>query len=135
MQLFDDIRLACLLCLTHTQAIADVAAAIKAGFYSVGLAAGVETMSSNPMAWDGGINPRIAEVPKAQVGTDVTPKGGVLPHTRPFTGMQTAQICDALCSNAWCILVLMLSLSITCVCVCMCVCVCAGLSAPHGCDQ
>ena len=49
------------------QAIADVAAAIKAGYYSVGLAAGVETMSLNPMAWEGGMNPKIADVPKAQV--------------------------------------------------------------------
>ncbi len=49
------------------QAIADVAAAIKAGFYTVGLAGGVETMSANPMAWEGGINPRIEQFPKAQV--------------------------------------------------------------------
>lgn len=27
---------------------------------------GVETMSSNPMAWEGGINPRVGEFPKAQ---------------------------------------------------------------------
>ncbi|PNH11416.1 3-ketoacyl-CoA thiolase 2, peroxisomal [Tetrabaena socialis] len=47
-------------------AIADVAAAIRAGFYSVGLAGGVETMSSNPMAWEGGVNPRVAEFPGAQ---------------------------------------------------------------------
>lgn len=43
-----------------------MAAAIKAGFYTVGLAGGVETMSSNPMAWEGGINPRIGEFPAAQ---------------------------------------------------------------------
>ncbi|MEW5311642.1 MAG: hypothetical protein WDW38_003339 [Sanguina aurantia] len=39
-------------CSSGLQAIADVAAAIRAGFYSVGLAAGVETMSKNPMAID-----------------------------------------------------------------------------------
>ncbi|GFR42599.1 hypothetical protein Agub_g3530 [Astrephomene gubernaculifera] len=53
-------------CSSGLQAIADVAAAIKAGFYTVGLAGGVETMSSNPMAWEGGINPRIGEFPSAQ---------------------------------------------------------------------
>ncbi|WIA37193.1 hypothetical protein OEZ86_014146 [Tetradesmus obliquus] len=53
-------------CSSGLQAIADVAAAIKAGYYSVGLAAGVETMSSNPMAWEGGINPGVERFPKAQ---------------------------------------------------------------------
>jgi hypothetical protein len=37
----------------------------------VGLAGGVETMSSNPMAWEGGVNPRIPEFPKAQVSRSV----------------------------------------------------------------
>lgn len=53
-------------CSSGLQAIADVAAAISAGFYSVGLAAGVETMSLNPMAWEGGINSRIENFPGAQ---------------------------------------------------------------------
>ncbi len=53
-------------CSSGLQAIADVAAAIKAGFYTIGLAAGVETMSANPMAWEGGINPRVGEFPHAQ---------------------------------------------------------------------
>eukprot|EP00197_Chlamydomonas_leiostraca_P010486 CAMPEP_0202865076 /NCGR_PEP_ID=MMETSP1391-20130828/5205_1 /ASSEMBLY_ACC=CAM_ASM_000867 /TAXON_ID=1034604 /ORGANISM="Chlamydomonas leiostraca, Strain SAG 11-49" /LENGTH=455 /DNA_ID=CAMNT_0049544871 /DNA_START=106 /DNA_END=1473 /DNA_ORIENTATION=+ len=53
-------------CSSGLQAIADVAAAIKAGYYTIGLAGGVETMSSNPMAWEGGINARIGEFPKAQ---------------------------------------------------------------------
>jgi hypothetical protein len=39
-------------CSSGLQAIADVAAAIKAGFYTIGLAGGVETMSANPMAWE-----------------------------------------------------------------------------------
>ena len=36
-----------------------MAASIKAGFYTIGLAGGVETMSSNPMAWNGGVNPKL----------------------------------------------------------------------------
>lgn len=53
-------------CSSGLQAIASVAAAIKAGFYSVGLAGGVESMSTNPMAWEGGINPRVSENENAQ---------------------------------------------------------------------
>lgn len=48
----------CRQCSSGLQAIADVAAAIRAGFYTIGLAGGVETMSFNPMAWEGGINER-----------------------------------------------------------------------------
>lgn len=48
-----------------SKAIASVAAAINAGFYSIGLAGGVETMSTNAMAWEGGINPRMGEFPAA----------------------------------------------------------------------
>jgi len=36
-----------------------VAASIKAGFYTIGLAGGVETMSLNPMAWGGGVNSKL----------------------------------------------------------------------------
>jgi acetyl-CoA acyltransferase 1 len=32
----------------------------------VGLAAGVETMSATPMNWEGGVNPRLGDFPKAQ---------------------------------------------------------------------
>ncbi|CAL8469403.1 g8944 [Coccomyxa elongata] len=53
-------------CSSGLQAVASVAAAIQAGFYDIGLAGGVETMSTNPMAWDGGVNPKIADNPKAQ---------------------------------------------------------------------
>jgi hypothetical protein len=53
-------------CSSGLQAVADVAAAIKAGFYTIGIGAGVETMSKNPMAWEGGVNPRIAESKDAQ---------------------------------------------------------------------
>lgn len=41
--------------------MADVAAAIKAGFYTIGMAAGVESMTLNPMDWKAGINPRLAD--------------------------------------------------------------------------
>ena len=46
-------------CSSGLQAIADVAAAIKSGFYDVGIGAGVESMTSNPMAWSGGVNPKV----------------------------------------------------------------------------
>ena len=48
------------------QAIAQVAASIRAGFYTVGIAGGVESMTTNPMAWEGAINPRVAESQCAQ---------------------------------------------------------------------
>ena len=35
-------------------------------FYTIGLAGGVETMSTNPMAWDGGINPKVSDNQRAQ---------------------------------------------------------------------
>eukprot|EP00007_Cunea_sp_BSH-02190019_P006309 CAMPEP_0174234226 /NCGR_PEP_ID=MMETSP0417-20130205/4040_1 /TAXON_ID=242541 /ORGANISM="Mayorella sp, Strain BSH-02190019" /LENGTH=460 /DNA_ID=CAMNT_0015312561 /DNA_START=178 /DNA_END=1557 /DNA_ORIENTATION=- len=44
-------------CSSGLQAIANAAAAIRAGFYEVALAAGVESMSNNSMsAWDGVVN-------------------------------------------------------------------------------
>ncbi len=46
-------------CSSGLQAIASVAASIKAGFYTIGLAGGVETMSLNPMAWGGGVNSKL----------------------------------------------------------------------------
>lgn len=53
-------------CSSGLQAVADVAAAIRAGFYTIGLACGVETMSLHPMSWEGGVNPKIDLFPKAQ---------------------------------------------------------------------
>uniref|UniRef100_A0A7S2Z6C0 acetyl-CoA C-acyltransferase n=1 Tax=Chloropicon laureae TaxID=464258 RepID=A0A7S2Z6C0_9CHLO len=53
-------------CSSGLQAIADVVASIKSGYYDIGIAGGIETMTKNPMSWDGGINPRIADVEKAQ---------------------------------------------------------------------
>lgn len=46
-------------CSSGLQAIASVAASIKAGYYNIGIAGGVETMSINPMTWEGSINPNI----------------------------------------------------------------------------
>ncbi len=43
-----------------------MAASIQAGYYDIGLAGGVESMSTNPMAWDGGVNPKIADNQEAQ---------------------------------------------------------------------
>ncbi|KAF5944271.1 hypothetical protein HYC85_018348 [Camellia sinensis] len=40
------------------RAVADVAAAIKAGFYDIGIGAGLESMTANPVAWEGSVNPR-----------------------------------------------------------------------------
>eukprot|EP00892_Ulva_mutabilis_P000154 jgi/Ulvmu1/10139/UM006_0093.1 len=53
-------------CSSGLQAIASVAASIKAGYYTIGLAGGVETMSSNPMKWEGGVNPAIEMSKQAQ---------------------------------------------------------------------
>ena len=47
-------------CSSGLQAIADVVASIRAGYYDIGIAGGIETMTFNPMAWEGDINPRIA---------------------------------------------------------------------------
>ncbi|GAM22408.1 hypothetical protein SAMD00019534_055830 [Acytostelium subglobosum LB1] len=43
-------------CSSGLQAIANCAAAVKAGHYEIGLAGGVESMSLNPMAWEGQFN-------------------------------------------------------------------------------
>jgi|TARA_B100000003_G_scaffold164823_1_gene151014 acetyl-CoA acyltransferase 1 len=53
-------------CSSGLQACADVAAGIKAGYYDMGIGAGVETMTANPMKWEGGFNPRIASSSDAQ---------------------------------------------------------------------
>jgi len=52
-------------CSSGLQAIATVAASIKAGYYDVGLAGGVELMSKNPMGWEGDINADALEHPLA----------------------------------------------------------------------
>jgi hypothetical protein len=48
-------------CSSGLQAIANVAASIRAGFYTIGLAGGVETMSMDPMDWAGDMNPKLAD--------------------------------------------------------------------------
>lgn len=53
-------------CSSGLQAVADVAAAIKAGFYDIGIGAGLESMTVNPMAWEGSINPRVKTMAQAQ---------------------------------------------------------------------
>jgi acetyl-CoA acyltransferase 1 len=53
-------------CSSGLQAIADVVASIKAGYYDIGIAGGIESMTLNPMKWDGGVNPRIADSELAQ---------------------------------------------------------------------
>ncbi|XVF82042.1 hypothetical protein PTKIN_Ptkin16aG0011300 [Pterospermum kingtungense] len=53
-------------CSSGLQAVADVAAAIKAGFYDIGIGAGLESMTSNPMAWEGSVNPRVKQMEQAQ---------------------------------------------------------------------
>jgi acetyl-CoA acyltransferase 1 len=52
-------------CSSGLQAIADAAAAVKMGQYEVAIAGGVESMSLNPMAWDGSINDEAIQHPKA----------------------------------------------------------------------
>ncbi|CAN1759714.1 3-ketoacyl-CoA thiolase 2, peroxisomal [Linum perenne] len=53
-------------CSSGLQAVADVAAAIKAGFYDIGIGAGLESMTVNPMAWDGDVNPKVKIFEQAQ---------------------------------------------------------------------
>ncbi|XP_058724341.1 3-ketoacyl-CoA thiolase 2, peroxisomal-like [Vicia villosa] len=53
-------------CSSGLQAVADVAAAIRAGFYDIGIGAGLESMTTNPMAWDGSVNPKVEMFEKAQ---------------------------------------------------------------------
>jgi len=52
-------------CSSGLQALAHVAANIKAGNYDVGIAAGVETMSQSPFKWTGSVNPAVKQNNKA----------------------------------------------------------------------
>nr|QSL78013.1 3-ketoacyl-CoA thiolase like chloroplastic [Nigella sativa] len=46
-------------CSSGLQAVADVAASIKAGYYDIGIAAGLESMTATPFGpWQGPINPK-----------------------------------------------------------------------------
>ncbi|PWZ20341.1 3-ketoacyl-CoA thiolase 2, peroxisomal [Zea mays] len=53
-------------CSSGLQAVADVAAAIKAGYYDIGIGAGLESMSINSIAREGQVNPKISAFQKAQ---------------------------------------------------------------------
>ncbi|PON63781.1 Thiolase [Parasponia andersonii] len=53
-------------CSSGLQAVADVAAAIRAGFYDIGIGAGLESMTINPMAWEGSVNPKVKIFEQAQ---------------------------------------------------------------------
>ncbi|KAL6194966.1 hypothetical protein ACLB2K_036041 [Fragaria x ananassa] len=53
-------------CSSGLQAVADVAAAIRAGFYDIGIGAGLESMTANPMAWEGDVNPKVKIFEQAQ---------------------------------------------------------------------
>jgi len=46
-------------CSSGLQAIAHVAANIKAGYYEIGIGAGVESMSKSEFKWQGSVNPKI----------------------------------------------------------------------------
>uniref|UniRef100_A0A7N0V4Y3 acetyl-CoA C-acyltransferase n=1 Tax=Kalanchoe fedtschenkoi TaxID=63787 RepID=A0A7N0V4Y3_KALFE len=53
-------------CSSGLQAVADVAAAIKAGFYDIGIGAGLESMTVNSMSWDGEVNPKVKAFEQAR---------------------------------------------------------------------
>ncbi|XP_020273969.1 3-ketoacyl-CoA thiolase 2, peroxisomal-like [Asparagus officinalis] len=53
-------------CSSGLQAVADVAAAIRAGYYDIGIGAGLESMTANQVAWEGSINPKVKHFQQAQ---------------------------------------------------------------------
>ncbi|KAG1361423.1 putative 3-ketoacyl-CoA thiolase 2, peroxisomal [Cocos nucifera] len=53
-------------CSSGLQAVADVAASIKAGFYDIGIGAGLESMTANQVSWEGSINPKVKTLQQAQ---------------------------------------------------------------------
>eukprot|EP00249_Psilotum_nudum_P017519 c26369_g1_i1 orf=479-1861(-) len=53
-------------CSSGLQAVADVVAAIKAGYYDIGIGAGLESMTTNAMAWEGSLNPKVESHQRAQ---------------------------------------------------------------------
>ncbi|KAK1309339.1 3-ketoacyl-CoA thiolase 2, peroxisomal [Acorus calamus] len=56
----DDLLAPCL------KAVADVAAAIKGGFYDIGIGAGLESMSISQVGWEGPVNPKANDFQQAQ---------------------------------------------------------------------
>ncbi len=53
-------------CAAGLQSIADMAAAIHAGYYDIGIAGGVESMSHSPMMWEGSDNPKLEQNQEAK---------------------------------------------------------------------
>jgi acetyl-CoA acyltransferase 1 len=53
-------------CSSGLQALAHVAANIKAGYYDIGIGAGLESMSQAQFKWTGSVNPRLAANKQAQ---------------------------------------------------------------------
>ncbi|KAK9757041.1 hypothetical protein RND81_01G136400 [Saponaria officinalis] len=53
-------------CSSGLQAVADVAAAIKAGFYDIGIGAGIELMTTDLKNYGVAVNPRVKEFVQAQ---------------------------------------------------------------------
>ncbi|CAL9038165.1 unnamed protein product [Musa banksii] len=53
-------------CSSGLQAVADVAAAIKAGFYDIGIGAGLESMTVNSVGLNGPVNPKVEMFPQAR---------------------------------------------------------------------
>ncbi|XP_073105165.1 3-ketoacyl-CoA thiolase 2, peroxisomal-like [Elaeis guineensis] len=53
-------------CSSGLQAVANVAASIKAGFYDIGIGAGLESMITNSVAWEGSINAKVNTLQRAQ---------------------------------------------------------------------
>eukprot|EP00250_Pteridium_aquilinum_P000899 c11077_g1_i1 orf=174-1244(+) len=54
-------------CSSGLQAVADVAASIKAGYYDIGIGAGFESMTAaGSSGWEGSINPKVATMQQVQ---------------------------------------------------------------------
>ncbi|XP_020685317.1 3-ketoacyl-CoA thiolase 1, peroxisomal isoform X1 [Dendrobium catenatum] len=53
-------------CSSGLQAVADVAAAIKAGYYDIGIGAGLESMTLNKVGWEGSPNPKAKYLQQVQ---------------------------------------------------------------------
>ncbi|XP_078427666.1 3-ketoacyl-CoA thiolase 2, peroxisomal-like [Wolffia australiana] len=53
-------------CSSGLQAVADVVAAIKSGFYDIGIGAGLESMTVDSMTFEGAVNPKVEEFIKAR---------------------------------------------------------------------
>ncbi|KAJ8639072.1 hypothetical protein MRB53_015766 [Persea americana] len=53
-------------CSSGLQAVADVAACIKAGFYDIGIGAGLESMTTDSVGRKGPVNPRVKNYPQAE---------------------------------------------------------------------